>query len=76
MPFPMPTSRGGNAGTGIVGVIVVIVISLLGGGDPGDLSAGLGSGTSTGGGSDDGAGEVAAENFFLAAVFTDLQDYW
>lgn len=77
LPFPMPTSRGGKAGAGVggagvLGIIVVVVISLLSGGDGG---TGTGFGTGVGGGGAD-TGEVAEENFFLAAVFTDVQDYW
>ena len=79
LPFPMPSSRGGKAGAGvggagILGIIVVVVISLLGGGEGGGLSTGLGTGLDTGAATD--SGEVAEENFELAAVFTDVQDYW
>ncbi len=78
LPFPMPSSRGGKAGAGlggagVLGIIVVVVISLLGGGE-GGLPTGLGADVGVGGGTD--SGEVAEENFFLAAVFTDVQDYW
>ncbi|MEM7141251.1 MAG: neutral zinc metallopeptidase [Actinomycetota bacterium] len=79
LPFPMPSSRGGKAGAGLggaglLGVIVVVVLSLLGGGGGG---GGLGDALGAGGGTaGDDSGDRAEENFFLGAVFTDVQDYW
>lgn len=80
MPFPMPTSRRGKAGAGaggagILGIIVVVVLTLLSGSDGGGLPTGLGTDISGGAASGD-TGEVAEDNFFLGAIFTDVQDYW
>lgn len=78
LPFPMPTSRGGKAGAGvggagIIGVIVVVVFALLSGGGEGGFPAAVGDGS---GSTSDDSGDVAEENFFLGAIFTDVQDYW
>ncbi|MDW3217590.1 MAG: neutral zinc metallopeptidase [Acidimicrobiales bacterium] len=62
LPFPMPTSRGGKAGAGAggIGVIGLVIVIVI----------------SMLGNSADTSGDVAEENRFLGAVFTDVQDYW
>ena len=62
----------GVGGAGIVGVIVVILLGVLGG-EGADLgSLGLDSGVSD----VESAGEPAAVNSFLEAVFDDAQNTW
>ena len=77
--LPLPSGKGGKIGAGaggmgLIGLLVIVAISVLGGGEGGLDVGGLGldGGTATGG----TTGEAPERDEFYEAVFDDVQNTW